>query len=350
MLMPTVTHRQIAEAAGVSTAAVSHAFKGSPHVSDKTRQRILRTAEQLGYQPNAMVNALMSHIRRSKIKHTATPLALLDFEGALNYMATYEYSQFLLEGMERQAQTLGYRLERFPFENTPRGGQRLEKILQYRAIQGVIVPMTNRLPHDIHFNADRFATVALGYSAHVQGHAYRVAPDQFRNTKLAVEKMLALGYRRIGLYQNAASDQRVDGHFSAPFLQVMLGEDNFERLQDSVFLFPEFDGAGLVDWVRRLRLDAVLSCTPQIVPFLKESGIRVPQDVGVALLSWAPAQKDFAGMDQSSEVVGSTAINLLVAQINRNERSSASTEATTLIPGEWKMGRTLKRQEKRRRA
>lgn len=340
--MPTVTHRQIAEAAGVSTAAVSHAFKGSPHVSDKTRQRILHTAKQMGYQPNAMVNALMSHIRRGNVSPTATPIALLDFEGALDYMETYEYSQLLLDGMERQAKLLGYRIERFPFENSVRGGKRLEKILQYRSIQGVIVPMTDQQPHDIHFNADRFATVALGYSAHVHGHAYRVAPNQFRNTKLAVEEMLALGYRRIGLYQHAAGDERVDGHFSAPFLQAMLGQNSFERLQDSVFLFPEFDGVGAADWVRREGLDAVLSCTPQIVPFLEKSGLRVPQDVGVALLAWAPAQKEYAGIDQCPEVVGSTALNLLVAQINRNELSSATTEAATLIPGEWKMGSTLK--------
>lgn len=350
MLMPTVTHRQIAEAAGVSTAAVSHAFKGSPHVSDKTRQRILHTAKQMGYQPNAMVNALMSHIRRGNVSPTATPLALLDFEGALHYMETYEYSQFLLQGLEQQAKTLGYRIERFPFENTARGGKALEKILQYRAIQGVIVPMTDRPCHEIHFNADRFATVAIGYSAHVQGHAYRVAPDQFRNTKLAVEKMLALGYRRIGLYQNEGGDKRVDGHFSASFLQAMFGQHSFERLQDSVLLFPKFNGEGVTDWIRRNRLEAVLSCTPQITRYLQEDGLRVPQDVGVALLSWAPAQKEFAGIDQCSEVVGSTAINLLVAQINRNERSSATTEAATLIPGEWKMGATLKAKKRRARA
>ena len=347
--MPTVTHRQIAEAAGVSTAAVSHAFKGSPHVSDKTRQRILRTAEKMGYQPNAMVNALMSHIRRGNVSPSATPLALLDFEGALDYMQSYEYSQLLLEGLERQAKTMGYRIERFPFENTARGGKRLEKILQYRAIQGVIVPMTDRLPHDIHFNADRFATVAIGYSAHVKGHAYRVVPDQFRNTKLAVEKMLALGYRRIGLYQHADGDERVDGHFSAPFLQAMFGLNNFERLQDSVFLFPEFDGVGAVDWIRRNRLDAILSCTPQVLKYLEQDNLRVPQDVGVALLAWAPAQKEFAGIDQCPDVVGSTAINLLVAQINRNERSSATTEATTLIPGEWKTGTTLTKAKRRKK-
>lgn len=48
----TVTIRDVAREAGVSTATVSHALTGYPEISPKTKQKVLETARRLGYQPN----------------------------------------------------------------------------------------------------------------------------------------------------------------------------------------------------------------------------------------------------------------------------------------------------------
>jgi DNA-binding LacI/PurR family transcriptional regulator len=52
------TMADIAREAGVSKGAVSYALNGRAGVSDLTRQRILRIAEQLGWQPNSAARAL----------------------------------------------------------------------------------------------------------------------------------------------------------------------------------------------------------------------------------------------------------------------------------------------------
>src|ERR1700704_4028149 len=52
------TIREVARAAGVSTATVSHALSGNRPVNPRTRQRVKRVADSLGYRPNAIAAAM----------------------------------------------------------------------------------------------------------------------------------------------------------------------------------------------------------------------------------------------------------------------------------------------------
>lgn len=53
------TIREVARAAGVSTATVSRALNGAGRVSAQTRARVLTTAQDLGYQPNDVARSLL---------------------------------------------------------------------------------------------------------------------------------------------------------------------------------------------------------------------------------------------------------------------------------------------------
>lgn len=66
-LMPNdrVTADDVALRAGVSRSTVSRAFSPGRPVQEKTRKRILHAAQELGYHPNALAQALTS--RRSQI-------------------------------------------------------------------------------------------------------------------------------------------------------------------------------------------------------------------------------------------------------------------------------------------
>jgi len=52
-----VTHRELAEACGVSTATISRALSGHPQVRNEVREQILREAQRLGYRPDQIGRA-----------------------------------------------------------------------------------------------------------------------------------------------------------------------------------------------------------------------------------------------------------------------------------------------------
>ena len=55
---PTIA--DVARAAGVSTAVVSYTLNGRPGVSESTRKRVLRVAEEYGWRPSAAARSLRS--------------------------------------------------------------------------------------------------------------------------------------------------------------------------------------------------------------------------------------------------------------------------------------------------
>ncbi|GAA4714980.1 LacI family DNA-binding transcriptional regulator [Brevibacillus fulvus] len=67
----SVTIKDIARIAGVSYSTVSKALNDSPLVKKKTKEAILKVAEQLGYQPNMAAKSLVS--KKSQIIGVAWP-------------------------------------------------------------------------------------------------------------------------------------------------------------------------------------------------------------------------------------------------------------------------------------
>ena len=56
-----VTIYDIARAAGVAKSTVANALSGKGTVSEATRERILRYAQEMGYRPNVLARSLYNH-------------------------------------------------------------------------------------------------------------------------------------------------------------------------------------------------------------------------------------------------------------------------------------------------
>src|SRR5436305_14791855 len=56
----SVTIRDVARAAGVSTATAARALGGYGHASPAARRKVTESARRLGYRPNAVARALVS--------------------------------------------------------------------------------------------------------------------------------------------------------------------------------------------------------------------------------------------------------------------------------------------------
>ena len=63
-----VTIDDVAKASGVSKSAVSYALNGKPGVSERTRAKVLRVAEEMGWRPSSAAKAL-SNARTLSLIH-----------------------------------------------------------------------------------------------------------------------------------------------------------------------------------------------------------------------------------------------------------------------------------------
>ena len=58
-----VTMKDVAKAAGVTTAAVSYAISGKRPISDETRKRVEQAIKELGYAPRDLMETMRDTVR-----------------------------------------------------------------------------------------------------------------------------------------------------------------------------------------------------------------------------------------------------------------------------------------------
>ena len=79
MPKPNVTMQEIADRLGVSLKSVSLAVNGTGRLSQKTRERILQAAREMGYRPNFAARSLVT--RRSCLIGVLLPYSNSSFFG-----------------------------------------------------------------------------------------------------------------------------------------------------------------------------------------------------------------------------------------------------------------------------
>jgi LacI family transcriptional regulator len=100
--------------------------------------------------------------------------------------------------------------------------------------------------------------------------------------------------------------------------------------------------ADLAGWVRRNRLDGVVTWEPSVVTRLRAAGVAVPGDVSVAIeSSWQEAPW-CSGMDQNDERIGAAAVELVSSMLVRGERGVPSVQHRVLVESTWREGTTVR--------
>ena len=94
-----VSLKTIAEKCGVSTATVSKALNDQRDISEETKSRVRKTAEALGYFPNAAARALKTN--------RSYNIGVL-FEEEAGSGLTHEYFSGVLNGLKVQSEKQGY--------------------------------------------------------------------------------------------------------------------------------------------------------------------------------------------------------------------------------------------------
>ena len=342
---------QVAKQAGVHVTTVSLALRNHPSLPERTRERIQKLATEMGYRPDPSLRALMAYRKRQRHARTVEVLAYVtNWDSRLVWKSFPAHLAFH-QGAERRATELGYQLEHFWLGEPQLSDRRLGDILHARGIAGVVLA-SQRFDTDerLELGWSKFASVKIDYYPH-EPQLHIVTNDQRSILRLATRRVIAAGYRRVGLVLHRDWDRGVDSSMSTGFIEAQQALPPGDRLP--VHYIEKVDPPpdekwggrvplpGLAEWLRDCRPDAVIGFGPALLPQLAALGAEVPGKLGFADLFLTNTDGAVAGVRHNCQRVGELAVELLDGQLQLHQLGLPPFPTTTLVEGTWFDGATL---------
>ena len=196
-----VTIKDVARAAGVSHTTVSRALNDSPLISDETKNRLIKLAGEMGYQPNLSAKSL----KMNKAFNYGM------FFSTLDSATTHNFVTKTIQGV-KALMPQDYRL-------TIEGIKELKNYdsLHHKNYDGILI-VSQRYDDDAFFDVVRSKGIpAVIMNRHIEdAHFSSVAFDDEKGVAMAIEHLLATGRRRIGFIKGIDgfynSDRRLMGY------------------------------------------------------------------------------------------------------------------------------------------
>lgn len=349
-----VTLADIAQKAGVHVTTVSLALRNHPRLPEVTRTRIRKLADEMGYTPDPFLRALVAY--RGKIMPRRNPPTLAyvtNWNTRWGWKKVFAHSQFFA-GAEAKAVELGYRFEHFWMHEPGLTQGRLSGMLYARGINGLIIASHSRMMGDaLQFDWDKFSAVKIDYYPHHPG-LHNVTNHQCNIIRLAMQKVKAAGYRRMGFVMHRGWDHAVDHNWSAGFLCEQQHLPVKERVPAHFFpelhpierWFNETDASveanydAFARWFEKQRPDVVISKAAYVLPAMERLGLKFPRDVAFVNLFLEQPDGTVAGVRQNHRVVGELAVEILAGQLHHNKYGLPEIPTTTFVEGTWFDGAT----------
>jgi LacI family transcriptional regulator len=284
--------------------------------------------------------AALNFYRASRHAVKAPPLMgfLLNFADARELAGSHPHCMFL-EGAKRQADQLGYRLDVFYVGHGADAGAQMQRVLRARGITGIILAAFADKTIEFHLEWEHFSAVVIE-SHQLRLSLHTVSNHQEAVTREAIRRLRRLGYRRIGVAIGEREEVYLHNAFTAGYYVETAQWTDLTPVPP-LLLSGAPDAARVRatgDWVRRHRIDAVISNWGNIPATLRQAGLRLPRDVAVASLDVLPAEGPAAGMRQNHRIVGERAAEQLASLMRSNVRGLVVTPNTILIEGRWVNG------------
>lgn len=337
-----VTIKDVAKAAGVHFTTVSLALRGHTSIPASTRDYIKATADRLGYVPNPVFSALTHFHLNGRVRADPPRIAYVINQSLESGAVRYRHQGAFLDGARQQARMLGYDLELLSVAERLHTSTTLERLLREQSINGIVLASFEPNCPTVTMDWSRYTVVKIN-SLHMEPKSPVVANDQRQDVRLAFRRMLALGYRRIGLAVGRADEDGNGYRYTAGYLIEQATVPVQDRIPGLLFPYNTRveDVAQLMgNWVREHRIDAVLCnwSIPDVL--LRMSGLRVPEDVACACLCLLDSDERMAGICPNLEMVGAKAVSVLTTLLKSGEPGIPEYASSTYVRSHWQNGKT----------
>ncbi|QOC92824.1 LacI family DNA-binding transcriptional regulator [Micromonospora craniellae] len=322
----SVTLSDVASRAGVSVATASKALNGRAEVAQATRERVLRAAGELSFQPNALASGLINGRTRTVgllTDELGGRFAMSILLGAENALGNEQMSVLLCDAR-------GDAIRR----------QHYIRTLLARQVDGfIVVGDSNEVGPSL--TEDIPVPVVYAYAESTDLRDLSVIADDEGGARLAAEHLVLHGRRRIG--HITGPDSYRSARDRAAGLRTVLTEAGLDPAGDPLF------GEWSQRWGRhatrlllaaRPDVDAIFCGNDQLAAgaadTLRDLGRRIPDDVAiVGYDNWeffaADCRPPLTTVDLNLEKLGATAVKHLYAALDGNPGSGVIRQPGRLI-------------------
>ena len=309
--------KDVADAAGVSTATVSRVLANKPHVRAEVKERVMAVVKKLNYQPNRVAQNL-----RSNTSHIIA-LIVADIENP--------FFQRVSRAVDDAAQEFGYNVMLCNTDEDPIKEKRCLDMLRVENVAGIILSPTSK-------GIENFTeTYSLGIpmvmiDRHVSNFDVdNVLIDNVSSAHTIVTHLIEHGYRRIaGIFgaKSITGQERRDGFLKA------LKDHDIKPTHDLIkYSDPrENDGfkTAMKLFQRSERPDAIFTSNSLlasgILRAIRKCKLSIPEDIAVASFddtSWAKLiEPALTVIEQPTYEIGRTATEMLIKRIADPSRSN----------------------------
>lgn len=267
----SVTIRDVAQAAGVSTATVSNVLNKTGKVGSKTQRHVLSTVKRLGYVPDVHARRLASNERRT------LGIIVSDIENP--------FFPEVIKSFEARAQQLGYDAILSDTNYDPHRTQLAAERMMEHKVRGVAIMTSEISVKLVHELARRKIAVSFLDLAPVREYMSNLRIDYESGIEQIVRYLHSSGHRRIAFVAGRAGLKSNTFRLHA-----------YDKCMRELGLQPgpvlpgnlRFDGgleAGLAVARLRPRPTAVVAINDLtaigVIKALLQSGCRVPEDISV---------------------------------------------------------------------
>jgi DNA-binding LacI/PurR family transcriptional regulator len=312
------TMEELSKILGISRVTISKVINGRAGVAPETQQRILAAIEATAFRPNVPARDL-------RLKHTQRlGVVITGVKGWTFY--NWYYGEYL-RGILEEAEDTGFNVTLYTHKASPQLAEDTSQLVRAREVDAVLMVGSNATTAQIQPLLDQsIPFIVLG--ALPEGiHTNSVYYDNSDGAKMAVEHLIRLGHRRIGLVgQLTKSNQR----FMSERIQGATAALRAARLKPLGENGPLISIDELAHNVRTTGPCAALTLTYtyDYVQKLLELGLRIPNDVALVGFNYPITvclSPRFTIVEQPLVEIGRRAVQKVVAML-REQTSITPTE------------------------
>jgi len=312
-----VTIRDVAEAAGVSTATVSRALRGLPYVDDATRARVIAAASSLDYVVSPSASRLASG--RTGTIAVVTP-----------YLARSFFAS-VLAGVEEVTREADLDLLVVVVDEHATDDARVEQRLRQRADGAIVVALPADNPQVRQLMG---TSMPMSFVGTIVPGAPSIAIDDVETARIATRHVVNLGHRSIGLIAGAPGPSvfEVQHHRERGYRETL--ESSGIEFDPSLIAYGEFTQDGgeraMVQLLSGATVPTAVFCMSDVMAFgaliaLRRHGLVPGVDVSVIGVDGHPQCDvvDLTTVEQPVVEMGRFAASALVDVLRSGEGQEA---------------------------